>query len=189
MTQAELDIIQDPGYMPTGRYAFPSSYQLCSTDEAYRRLSASLSGGLSAAQSAAIARLENAWRMPTSQTTPDLYIKIFNDLNLYLFDDQLRNRVHVGWSNLGDLYGRTGGRTTCECCPESRVELLLDKGTFREESKAKVWGTLLHEMLHAYLFVVAERPSSHDGRFRRACRELVEATQLEGLRFGHFMYG
>jgi len=56
-------------------------------------------------------RLQKAWAIPTRQTTPDLYIKVFDDLDQLLFGGMLCNRVRTAWTDnlslASDVYGIT----------------------------------------------------------------------------------
>ncbi|KAK5112816.1 hypothetical protein LTR85_011150 [Meristemomyces frigidus] len=183
ITREELSIIQDRRYLPSGRYDYPRPDQLLSKNEAYGRLRAFLSGPENDSERHAHNNLERAWSVPANSVTPDLYIKIFNDLDELLFDGQLCNRVLVTWEDLhGDLLGNTSSRSNGNCCPADRIHIQLDRNMFYEESKAKVWGTLVHEMLHAYMFVMTDDASAHPREFGNACRALGRALGLQGLR-------
>ncbi|KAK6395349.1 hypothetical protein LTR65_000819 [Meristemomyces frigidus] len=177
----QLSILQDRRYLPSGRHDYPRPNELVSSNEAYQSLRDFLSNSATDSEDRAHDRLENAWNM--NHATPDLFIKIFNDLNELLFDNQLYNRVFLTWEDLPDeLLGRTGSRSDCTCCPADRIQIQLDRAMFYEESKSKIWGTLVHEMLHAYMFVVTDHESAHGRDFERACRALGAALGFRGLR-------
>lgn len=77
--------------------------------------------------------------------------------------------------------GNTASRSQCNCCPPDRIHIALSRDMFYTERKSKVWGTLLHEMLHAYVMIMVDDEMSHCEHFEAACRELGRALGFSGL--------
>jgi len=69
------------------------------------------------------------------------------------------------------------------------VHIRLNKTMFRREAKEEIWGTVLHEMLHAYLNLttgwVSLREPHHGELFERSCGALVRRLGLRDLEVGH----
>lgn len=69
------------------------------------------------------------------------------------------------------------------------VLIRLNKTMFKRESKEEIWGTVLHEMLHAYLDLTcgwrALGVPQHGLLFERACGALVARLGLVGLEIRH----
>ncbi|KAK4981039.1 hypothetical protein LTR66_010234, partial [Elasticomyces elasticus] len=83
----------------------------------------------------------------------DLPFKVFNDLDHYLFRDTLGRQVCLTWKRLQGQFGRTEH-------PEShgkdqRLKIYLTKNRVTRWTRHRLWEVLLHEMLHAYLYIVA----------------------------------
>jgi predicted SprT family Zn-dependent metalloprotease len=71
----------------------------------------------------------------------------------------------------------------------SMVHIRLNKTMFRLETKEEIWGTILHEMLHAYLDLttgwVSLRVPHHGVDFERSCEAMVGRLGLRGLEVRH----
>jgi hypothetical protein len=71
----------------------------------------------------------------------------------------------------------------------SMVHIRLNKTMFRLEAKEEIWGTILHEMLHAYLGLttgwISLRVPHHGELFERSCGAMVGRLGLRGLEVGH----
>jgi hypothetical protein len=191
--EEELVVLQDCRYLPQGRYAYPRTKDLLTLNEAYHSLLRGLMKPMDERQRVAYSRLRSAWKIRTRDTTPDLYIKIFNDLDTLLFSGKLRRRVLISWTNLsydniisksGQLKEETLGLTSYQA--NDRVHVKFHKGLFVEESKRTCWGVLLHECIHSYIGVMArERVQRHGQRFRKVAEAIAEVLKLDGLEKRH----
>ncbi|KAI9724104.1 MAG: hypothetical protein M1812_000823 [Candelaria pacifica] len=82
----------------------------------------------------------------------DIAIKAFNDLDKIFFMGVLRGNVYVRWSDKSER-GDWGGQTHSHCIGR-RIMIQLSTKVLKNKlaSLRDVWSTLLHEMIHAYLF-------------------------------------
>lgn len=96
--QKELDILQDPDYLARGRHRLPVLRLPHSL--AYALLTSHTQQPLNKSQHAALGRLKSAYRI--HRTTPELYIKVFNDLSTIVFGGTLHHRVFFAWADLYD---------------------------------------------------------------------------------------
>ncbi|KAK4547316.1 hypothetical protein LTR36_000971 [Oleoguttula mirabilis] len=181
----DLRILQARHYIPSGRDNYHGIRHCHIHATAYEDLYISLSRPLDRQQQQARARLHRAWNLPSWQTTPDLYIKIFNDLDLLLFAGQLYKRVCISWKDLDNI---EASALTWARMPfgwwHRRIRIHLGRSLYLESPKAVVWGTVIHEMLHAYIMVVEVplwRPGSHCEHFWEAARRLAAALGFGGL--------
>ena len=88
--------------------------------------------------------------------TPDLLVKMFNDLDTVVFHGDLRYRVCLRWTDMRTLGMRGDGG--CTLAPSNynigRIDIFLsadiDWSAYPDDLPL---GVLLHEMLHAYFMV------------------------------------
>jgi hypothetical protein len=195
--------LQDKHYIPTGRHRIPVWPP--NHHKAFDKLMASLnpSQPFDDFQLSAYKRLKQAYNLPTQNTTPDLYIKIFDDLDTVIFRNKLYRRVYLRWSDLSshdrkhydsqhdgdsehsDLehsghehFEWVRGLTTHSYI-QPRVKIELDQRTFGFFSHREIFGVLVHEMLHAYFAIKGKITHGHCEHFAQA------AEAIEGrLGFG-----
>ena len=173
---------------------------------AYARLEASAHSGWTQCQREARKRLCNAYHIPWQEQTPDLFIKIFNDLDLVLFHGLLRDRVLLRWDNVDlSLFpkvvaegGVVAGYTSEPLWLTQHIErtlIVLNISVFKHYNREATWGTLIHEMLHAYLYISTACPAneqkcaktrhasdpSHGPLFERSCNALAWRLGFEGM--------
>jgi len=126
----------------------------------------------------AIERLRDAW---TGTWSPDIAIKSFFDLDRAFFGGKLRGRCRLRWmgstyrllEEIGENYQRTLGCTSLEehaPIPQVRIFLNAEKMFLigqpeRVSSKRQTFGTLVHEMIHAYLMTRCGDDSSPSEQF------------------------
>lgn len=71
----------------------------------------------------------------------------------------------------------------------SMVLIRLNKTLFKREAKEEIWGTVVHEMLHAYLDLTSDwaglKVPHHGALFKRSCCAMVGRLGLEGFEAGH----
>ena len=144
---------------------------------------------LTSAQHAALARLHALFALPKQSLALELFSPIIADLDTVLFNDLLSPRVIVEWAlmtrqirgiSLPYDFSRSG---------ISMVYIRLNKLLFKRESKEEIWGTVLHEMLHAYLDLTSNwaglKVPHHGVLFERSCCAMVERLGLRGFEVRH----
>jgi hypothetical protein len=115
---------------------------------------------LSSKQRDAHRRLLQTYMMPYPETMEDITGPIFEDLDVLLFGASLWRKVKVRWvDNIGraDTVAETSNSIILEALGKA-ITITLDRGKlaytpwrFGNPARRLLWGTLVHEMLHAYL--------------------------------------
>lgn len=117
-------------------------------------------------QLAALDRLQALGNLP--RWGSDIAIEAFNDLEKIFFMGKLRGHVYVYWEDrshedsAGWTYGAGDFAPRITICLNSRVHMSVYY-TLRD-----MWSTLLHEMIHAYHFLMVGREvdRAHEGHGR-----------------------
>lgn len=69
------------------------------------------------------------------------------------------------------------------------MRVRLNKKMFGIDSKEEIWGTAVHELLHAYLDLMSDwaglMKAHHGVLFEGSCRAMVERLGLEELEEAH----
>ncbi|KAL8695029.1 MAG: hypothetical protein Q9218_000397 [Villophora microphyllina] len=109
--------------------------------------------------------------MQLEEWGPDLVIKAFDDLDILFFRGILATRTQLGWADpnyiLASGQDPEGIFGLTECLWYGRCHISLNAiGIFLHTRNpyTHMWATLLHEMVHAYFFVLCEhdRPTRRD---------------------------
>lgn len=140
-------------------------------------------------QSIALLRLSTAFAVPKSGLTPDLFIKAANDLDVVLFGGVLSQRTLISWEDLSTQNGRLLRGTCLGGKLRFKVQIKLDRACFFVDSKEVLWGTLVHEMLHAYVDITwagsgprgVANQHEHDEHFAQSVARLAERLAFPGL--------
>jgi len=160
----ELAILQDPsvnGSHPAWR---PVSRPIA-VEEAYKVLESKLTHGMTPTQFHAQERMLALYsRSRWKRSRIDL-LKAFNDLDILLFHGVLRNRVHLQWirhgkSQEGLIAWTAPPHSDINPSHRIRIDMTVEGawyGYSAEWGRPDVWGTLIHEMLHAYLLIMSGR--------------------------------
>ena len=140
------------------------------------------------AQIAALARLQTLFALPKHRTTFSTFSSIITDLDTVLFSNLLSPHTIFEWVLMSRQirgitlpydFSRSG---------ISMVHIRLNKTMFRLEAKEEIWGTVLHEMLHAYLDLTTGwgelRVPHHGELFEQSCGAMVRRLGLVGLEVG-----
>ncbi|MCJ1226298.1 hypothetical protein MMC12_002948 [Toensbergia leucococca] len=113
---------------------------------------------------------------------PDIVVKAFHDLDKVFFQGRLEGRVTIKWkkakffkydSSKGKTYGSTWSKA-----PRGAQIFLNADAIFLDQTSdpfKDMWGTLLHEMIHAYFDVmcgIGEGSDHHGEDFQRIFRAL-----------------
>lgn len=140
-------------------------------------------------QEAAHLRLRAAFLAPAEHLSPSFFDAVIADLDTLLFNDALGDRVYTDWANMTVTRRRMlrGISLPYDICRSgiSKVRVRLNKRMFGIDSKDEIWGTVVHELLHAYLDLMsnwAGLVKAHHGTlFERSCRAMVQKLGLEGF--------
>ena len=135
---------------------------------------------------AAIARLQRLHSLRQSNTwAPDLIFKAFDDLDLALFQGKLRGHIRLRWKTEEEYAEQFPGRVDCYAMTQFSYRTLEDDegkelwsfGAYINLRSGKIFqdplkgivtrwdemfGTLIHEMVHAYLRVTVRFTSTRD---------------------------
>lgn len=161
--------------------------------QAHEDLTSHLQQPLTAAQSSAMSRLQSAFTPPLDQLTPSLLTQAIPDLDTVLFNSTLTPHIKIEWANLTVKPTRILRGITLihdiDWRGITKVRIRLNKAMLRVDSKEEIWGTIVHEMLHAWLDTRCgwgglAKPQ-HGSAFERSCAALVERLGLQGVRAEH----
>ncbi|KAF7186325.1 Adenylyl-sulfate kinase [Pseudocercospora fuligena] len=160
----ELALLKNPDLQECDPGWRPWSVGCLSLAFAHKDLRAFLAEDDTEKQREARARLQNAYQSfdEASRIFDDL-LRLFNDLDQLLFQGKLKHRVFVEWCRCPDIINKKGMTVSLHHPqhPATRVgiHLHMDKAWFGGEfnrGKGDVWGILIHEMLHCYLYVAVD---------------------------------
>lgn len=124
---------------------------------------------------------------------PEFFEPIVTDLDTVLFNGYLGNKIIVEWANMTATRHRM---LRGICLPYdfnrsgiSMVRIRLNKAMFQLDPKEEIWGTVVHEMLHAYLDLKSKwggltRPH-HGPAFDETCEALVKRLAIDGFEARH----
>ncbi|KAK5112934.1 hypothetical protein LTR62_003756 [Meristemomyces frigidus] len=173
ISEHELRVLQDAQLAPEDAdwRALPDAVPVT---QAHTLLKHFATQRLTWAQMAARQRLVDAHRSPHGTRTPGLLIKMINDLDTLLFGDVLRNRILVHWVNMAVYIRKLQAHRkpkeqplptvlATTVVPPKRfagsirpaIYLSAEIMCYASESKVQPLAVLIHEMLHAYLYIMA----------------------------------
>lgn len=140
-------------------------------------------------QEAAHLRLRAAFLAPAEHLSPSFLDAVIADLDTLLFNDALGDRVYIDWADMTVTRRRMlrGISLPYDICRSgiSKVRVRLNKRMFGIDSKEEIWGTVVHELLHAYLDLVSNwaglMKAHHGILFEGSCRAMVQRLGLEGF--------
>jgi hypothetical protein len=157
--------------------------------QTHQNLISALSLSPTSAQRAALTRLQTLFALPKSRLALETFSPIITDLDTVLFSNLLSPYLIVEWAL---MTRQIRGITLPYDFSRSgilMVHIRLNKTMFRLEAKEEIWGTVLHEMLHAYLDLttgwVSLRVPHHGVDFERSCEAMVGRLGLRGLEVRH----
>jgi hypothetical protein len=116
---------------------------------------------------------------------------VIRDLDTVLFNGCLSDRVSVDWFDMPATSRRTllGVSLPQGISKTSRVKIRLSIVMLDTGIKENIWGTLLHEMVHAYLALTSGwrgmLMKHHGSPFEDCCKAAVGRLALEGLEARH----
>jgi len=164
-----------------------------SAKQAHRNLIANLSQPANGKQTAALFRLRMAFATMKDDLRPEFFAPVVRDLDMVLFDGRLSNRILIDWTEMPSTSPRmVRGVSSPHRISRSgiaKVRIRLNKAAFASDSKEEVWGTIVHEILHAYLDLASNwsilTVRHHGPQFEESCKALVERLALDGFELRH----
>lgn len=169
----------------------PSRRRKLSPQQAQQDLIAGLSQPINGKQTAALFRLRVAFSITKEDLSPEFFAPVIADLDTVLFDGCLGDRILVSWVDMPSTSRRTlrGVSLPRGVSRVSKVDIRLNKAMFEGDAKEDVWGTVVHEMMHAFLILACGWRGAmmrHRGSpFEECCRAAVGRLALEGLEVRH----
>jgi len=153
MSSKKLDILQSGETRPDTGYWRPWPATL-SLSEAHDRLLRRLHKPWAVKKLAAWGRFRKVYYKPLD-SRPRAMVKAFNDMDTVLFRGVLRRRVNIQWEVRleSGCVGQAWYPRMENGLPTKQVHIRLSLiGLFGRRSE-HLWDTLMHEMLHAYLYI------------------------------------
>lgn len=172
-----------------------SRSQRVSTQQAHQDLHSNLNSFPNAQQIAALSRLRVAFSIESEHLTPGSFDAVITDLDTVLFSGYLSDKIVVKWTEM-PVTSRCILRGMClpksvDRTGISKVCIPLNKAMLRLEPKEETWGTIVHEMLHAYICLKSvwsgSMPPHHEAKFERSCATLVDRLALDGFEVRHVL--
>ena len=169
----------------------PSPRRRASAQQSYQDLIANLSQPMNGKQTAALFRLRMAFLVPKEDLRPEFFTPVIKDLDTVLFSGCLGDRILVEWKDMPSKSRRTllGVSLPYGICKISRVHIRLNIAMFEVSTKEDIWGTVVHELVHANLALSSGWRGTlmkHRGSpFEKCCEVAVGRLALEGLEVHH----
>lgn len=145
-------------------------------------------------------RILEAFAQPKETVGHDLLVKAVNNIDTVLFHGRLLDRVVVSWEEVEATATDRTRRTAATYYPRAgagspRVVIELDIYWVWRKPKFDIWGSLIHEMLHAYLAITTGDDRGlyikeecdcggltyHGTMFRNTSRELARCLEVAGF--------
>jgi hypothetical protein len=137
----------------------------------------------------ALSRLRTFFALPKTQLTFLAFSPIITDLDTVLFSNLLSPHTIVEWARMTRRIREITLPYDISRSGISMVHIRLNKTMFKLDAKEEIWGTVLHEMLQAYLDLttgwVSLRVPHHGELFERSCAAMVGRLGLRGLEARH----
>jgi hypothetical protein len=162
-----------------------------SAQQAHTDLVANLSQPMNGKQTAALFRLRMAFSTTKQHLGPEFFAPVIKDLDTVLFNGCLGDRISVDWVDMPATSRRIlrGVSLPCGIRRISKVKIRLNTATLETSTKEEIWGTVVHEMIHAYLALMSGWRGMlmrHRGSpFEECCKAAVGRLALEGLEVHH----
>jgi len=169
----------------------PSQRRRVSARQAHSQLLASLNQPANGKQTAALFRLRVAFSTTKEHLSPEFFAAVIGDLDTVLFGGCLSDRVSFDWK---DMPATSRDMLRGVSLPHgvigmSKVSIRLSIAMLAVDTKEDIWGTVVHEMVQAYLALTSGWSGvlmRHRGSaFEECCRAAVERLALEGLEVRH----
>ncbi|KAI9365568.1 SprT-like family-domain-containing protein [Pilaira anomala] len=117
------------------------------------------------------------------EETPDVH-QLFSYFNHTYFNNQLKN-VKVKWSS-SQMIKRAGSCKSRYVGSRHYCTITLSKPLLKLRPKKDMIETLLHEMIHAVLFITTKRITGHGPRFLSEAKRISEVTGFKIKVFHNF---
>lgn len=138
-------------------------------------------------QTAALFRLRMAFSTTKEDLSAEFFAPVIKYLNAALFNACLCDRILARWTDMPTTSRRTlrGVSLPRGISRISKIDIRLNRAMFEADSKEEIWGTVVHEMMHAYLALTSGwrgmLMKHHGSPFEECCRAAVERLALEGF--------
>lgn len=163
--------------------------------QAHQELVTNLAQQPTAYQAAAHTRLRTAFLTNKKYLCPEVLAPTITDLDTFLFNGVLGDRIWIDWAkvtvsrrsmlrgiSLPYDFSRSG---------ISKVRIRLNTAMFGIDEKEEIWGTVVHEMLHAYLDLTSNwaglTKPHHGALFEESCSSMARKLALGGLEARHIV--
>jgi len=169
-----------------------SPRQRVSAQQAHTDLVANLSQPMNGKQTAALFRLRMAFSTAKKQhLSPEFFAPVIKDLDNVLFKGCLSDRILVDWVDMPATSRRMlrGVSLPYGISRILKVKIRLNTVMLEASTKEEIWGTVVHEMVHAYLALRSGWRGMlmrHRGSpFEECCKAAVGKLALDGLEVHH----
>jgi len=133
--------------------------------------------------------------MTKEHLSPEFFATLISDLDKALFNSSLHDKVLVDWAELPYTSSHVLHEVTSPYGISihgiSRVRIRYNKAILETDTKEEIWGTIVHEMLHAYLLLTSKwsvmTMRHHGPRFEESSRALVRRLGLDGFEVRHIL--
>jgi len=162
-----------------------------SAQQAHTDLVANLGQAMNGKQTAALFRLRMAFSTTKQHLSPEFFAPVIKDLDNVLFNGCLSDQTLVDWVDMSATSRRIlrGVSLPCGISRTSNVKIRLNTAMLEASTKEEIWGTVVHEMMHAYLALMSgwrEMLMKHRGSpFEECCKAAVGRLALGGLEVHH----
>jgi hypothetical protein len=132
--------------------------------------------------------------LPTrDHLSPETFAPVIADLDTVLFKGRLKDNIIIEWAKMTvtrrSMLRGISLPYDINRSGISKVRIRLNEAMFRLDPKEEIWGTVAHEMLHAYLDLESSwrglTKPHHGALFERSCRALVGTLAIEGFEARH----
>lgn len=140
-------------------------------------------------QLAAFARIQEAYATSQEHLHPEFFAPVITDLDTVLFNGWLSDYMLISWEQMTGtpccLSGKPSKESPYEIDRSGASRLRVRFAIYPSGSREQTWGSILHEMLHAYLDLMSEwrgLKQPHGPLFGSACTTMVRRLALGGLK-------
>ena len=137
-------------------------------------------------------RIQAAFRLSRSDNIRTLVLERLADIDALVFDGELGTKIPVTFRPLGPLlWGQTMSGPGSVAGKKSRIAVEISESLvgYAEVAPQYIWGTLIHELLHAYALVMARRNGmcrcgyrvAHGPGFLAAAVAAVKVLEIEAI--------
>jgi hypothetical protein len=194
--QAEVPRSAKPKTKSRKRSSVPKTehfQQRVSAWQVHQDLLKTLDQPLNQHQQAALFRLQMAFLPTRDHLSPETFAPVIADLDTVLFKGRLKDNIIIEWAEMTvtrrSMLRGISLPYDINRSGISKVRIRLNEAMFRLDPKEEIWGTVVHELLHAYLDLESNwrglTKPHHGTLFERSCRALAGRLAIEGFEAKH----